>query len=276
MPEDTHSTESTATQAPQVVHVPVRSSWKQNAGIPVAIVIGAIFIAGSIYLSSPSRNVSLNVQNGIDGAQNVQQTPEMDVLPVTDEDHIQGNPNAPIVIVEYSDYDCPFCRVFHDTMSQVMQEYGDTGNVAWVYRHYPIVQLHPNAPKISEAAYCVEELAGNDGFWKFTNALNESREVTTDANGNITKVDPTDMGRITEFALAAGIDKSKFELCYNSGKYTEKVEEDVVLAGKAGAQGTPYSVVLVGDQKGVLSGAQSYDTVKQILDNLISQVKSGV
>ncbi len=82
------------------------------------------------------------------------------------------------------------------------------------------------------------------------------------------------MTRITEFALAAGVDKGKFELCYNSGKYKDKVAEDVALAAKAGAQGTPYSVVLVGDQKGVLSGAQSYDTVKQILDTLISQVDS--
>jgi protein-disulfide isomerase len=260
------STQSGATAAPQM-------SWKQNSGIPFAIVIAAVLIAGAIYLDGDRRGGTsgVNVNDTIAGAQNNQDTPEPPA-PVTKDDHIRGNPNAPIMIIEYSDYDCPYCRIFHETMTKVMADFGSTGKVAWVYRHFPLVQLHPNAPKISEGAYCVAELGGNEAFWKYTDALNDSRKVTYDENGNLKGVEPTDMTKITSFATAAGVDKSKFELCYNSGKYTEKVTADVAAAAKTGARGTPYSIVVVGDQQGVINGAQPYEVVKGIVDNLIKQL----
>lgn len=250
------------------------ASWKQNAGIPVAIVIAALLVSGAIYMTGSGKggNGKVNVQGGIDGAQNAQVTAETEVAPVTKDDHIRGNPNAPIMIVEYSDYDCPFCRVFHDTMTKVMADFGAKGKVAWVYRNFPLEQLHPNAPKIAEASYCVTELGGNDAFWKFTDALNNSRKIEYDANGNIKSVDPTNMTRMSEFAVAGGVDKNKFELCYNSGKYAEKVTSDIQAAAKTGARGTPYSIVLVGDQQGVINGAQPYETVKAIVQNLIDQL----
>lgn len=246
-------------------------SWKQNMGIPGAIVIAAALIAGAIYFDGGQGGSQVNLKGTPDTAQ---VTPERVIAPVTKDDHIRGNPNAPIVIIEYSDYDCPFCRIFHDTMTKVIDTYGKDGKVAWVYRHFPIAQLHPGAPKISEASYCVAELGGNEAFWKFSDALNGSRKVTYDANGRLAGVEPTDMKRLPEFAVTAGVDKNKFELCYSSGKYTEKVSADVQAAVKAGAEGTPYSVIVVGDQQEpIQGGAVSYEVLKGLIDSVIAQIE---
>lgn len=86
--------------------------------------------------------------------------------PVTSEDHIKGNMNAQVTIVEYSDYDCPFCTRFHTTMNAISKKYGD--DLAWVYRHFPLEQLHPNAKAVAVASECVAKLGGNEAFWTFT------------------------------------------------------------------------------------------------------------
>ncbi len=94
--------------------------------------------------------------------------------PVTSSDHIFGDVNAPVKVVFYSDLECPFCKSFHETMTQIMNSsYGKDGKVAWVYRHFPLKQLHSKAPKEAEAAECAAELGGNDAFWKFINKINE-------------------------------------------------------------------------------------------------------
>lgn len=248
--------------------VSTRVAPRNNLGIPIAIVLSALLIAGAIIYTGSNRKSTVNV-NGNDTV--TQETPEIQIAPVTKDDMILGNPNAPILIVEYSDYDCPFCRIFHDTMTKVMEEYGKDGKVAWVFRHFPLEQLHPNAIKIHEASYCVAELGGNDAFWEFTNALNDSRKIELAPDGNIKSVDPTNMSRITEFALAGGVDKAKFEACYNSGKYTSVVREDIQEAIKTGARGTPHSFIMVGGQQTVINGAQPYANVKQLIDNVLAQ-----
>jgi protein-disulfide isomerase len=105
-----------------------------------------------------------------------------EILALKADDHVLGDPNANIVIIEYSDLECPFCQRFHDSMLQVMDEYGKKGEVAWVYRHFPLDNIHPNARKQAEGAECATELGGNDGFWKlvdgiFGNAKNGTRVV---------------------------------------------------------------------------------------------------
>lgn len=92
---------------------------------------------------------------------------------VSDSDHIRGSNNAKITVVEYSDYDCPFCSRFHTTMQQVLSEY--EGDVRWVYRHYPIPQLHPNANKMSQASECIADQNGEEAFWKFSDAYYEAK-----------------------------------------------------------------------------------------------------
>jgi protein-disulfide isomerase len=259
MPEQNQIPESTTRSE---AYAAPRQSWKQNAGIPIAIVAAAALIAGAIYFDGSRGTQNVNVQGGIDGAQNQQVTPEIEVAPVTADDFIRGNPNAPIMIVEYSDYDCPFCKNFHETMNRIIDEYGQTGKIAWVYRQFPLEQLHPNAPRISAAAYCVAEQGGDTAFWKFSDLVFNSRDINS----------PTDMKRLPEYASQSGVDRAKFELCLNSGKFDAKVKADVEAAIKTGARGTPYSMVLVGEQQGAINGAQPYETVKQIVENLIAQL----
>lgn len=89
-------------------------------------------------------------------------------------DHLNGSPEAPVTIIEYSDLDCPFCKQFHETMNRVMNEYGPAGQVAHVFRHFPLASLHPNAAKQAEAAECAAELGGNLKFWEFLNRVFEA------------------------------------------------------------------------------------------------------
>lgn len=91
--------------------------------------------------------------------------------PVTEKDHITGNPQADLIIVEYSDPECPFCKRFHETMMQAMDEYGKQGKVAWVYRHFPLDAIHSKARHEAEAIECAGELGGNEKLWEYVNTL---------------------------------------------------------------------------------------------------------
>lgn len=253
--------EEHTTQPPVTESRNQTSSLKNTLGVPIAIVIGALLIGGAIIYTGSAKNAGNPVQVG-KNAQNEQVTADVEIAPVTEKDHILGNPNAPIMIVEYSDFDCPFCKNFHGTMQKVMETYGKDGKVAWVYRHFPLEQLHPNSPKVSAASECVASLGGNDAFWKFANAVIDDRGTN----------EPTNILKLPEYASNAGVDKTKFTECYEAGTYNEKIQKDIEEALKTGARGTPYSVIIVGDQQAVINGAQPYTAVKQMLDTLISQI----
>jgi len=219
----------------------------------VAIIIAGIIIAGAV--------VWTNQNPGPAAAQPVaqgQQAPIGDleaVTAVSSADHIRGNINAPVKIVEYSDTECPFCKQFHNTLKQVVAEYGD--QVAWVYRHFPLDSLHS---KEAEATECAAELGGNDKFWAYLDRL---MEVTPSNNG----LDAAELPKIAQYV---GLDVAKFNTCLSSGKYAQKIEEHVQNAMATGGQGTPWSVVIgKGDKKYPLSGAQPYQNVKQLIDTAL-------
>lgn len=89
--------------------------------------------------------------------------------PVSGSDHLLGNINAMVSVIEYSDYQCPFCKNFHPTLKRVLTEYGDQIN--WVYRHLPLESIHPEARPMAHASECVAEAKGNDAFWQFSDLL---------------------------------------------------------------------------------------------------------
>ena len=220
--------------------------------VPLAIVVAGTLIAGAIYFGSTPRPSS--------GQANSQQnTDNIDIVPVSAEDHVLGNRSAEIVIVEYSDTECPFCKVFHNTMKQVLNDYGN--QVAWVYRHFPIVQLHTKAPKEAEATECATEQGGNQAFWNYVD------EVFGRTNSN----DSLPESELAVIAGDIGLDVTAFNTCLNSGKYTEVIEKDVEAAVKAGARGTPYSLILDRDGKvvGTINGAEPIGSVKAKLDALL-------
>ena len=248
----------TPTPTPAAPQTPAMVPAKQNTwAVPAAIVIAAIIMGGSYYLTGGKA-----LPQGAATVPAATDQTATKIRPVDKTDHIRGNPNAPILLVEYSDYDCPFCKNFDDTMLQVMKDYGTNGKVAWVYRQLPLVQLHPNAPKISEASECVASIGGNDAFWKFTDRVYAEKTNQTFTN----------IARISEYAVGAGVDKVKFEDCYNNAKMKDKVAASVSEALAAGARGTPHTFVIVGDQKTTIDGAQPYPVVKQLLDSILAQL----
>jgi protein-disulfide isomerase len=229
-----------------------------SVAIPIAIVFGFGLIAAAIYFSGTGAAPQQAVT-----PPPAAQKKEITVRPLDETDYIRGNPNAPIVIVEYSDYDCPFCKNFHDTMRLVMEEFGASGKVAWTYRQFPIVQLHPNAPRISEAAYCVGDLAGTNAFWTFSDLVFDERSVNA----------PTSMTRLNEFAVTAGADEAAFVECLNSGKNRDRVQAALAEGIAAGAEGTPYSILIAGDQQVPINGAQSFEYVSGIIRTILTQIE---
>ena len=249
--------------------------------LPVAIVFAGALIAGAVLwnkpigLSSGSNNVNGGANDASAVAARALEAEDVGAVlaPITPADHILGNPNAPIKIVEYSDMSCPFCKSFHKNMNIIMAEYGKSGKVAWVYRHYPLDKdngsgriLHPNAGKEAQASECVAELGGNDAFWKFTNKLYEVTPSVTQASPQ--GLDQAQLPVIAEFA---GVSKSKFEACLASGKYASKVEADFMSGVNAGVSATPTSFIvpLKGSNVPIVGGLP-VKNVKAAIDALLN------
>ncbi|HEY4512123.1 MAG TPA: thioredoxin domain-containing protein [Candidatus Paceibacterota bacterium] len=142
-------------------------------GTPWTIVVSASGKKYPINGAQPIEQVKATIEQALKENPGSGEPSLQNMEPVTAKDHIKGNSSAPVKIVEYSDLECPFCKRFHATMLEVMSTYGKDGKVAWVFRHFPLAQLHSKAPKEAEAAECAAELGGNDGFWKFVDKINE-------------------------------------------------------------------------------------------------------
>jgi len=226
-----------------------------------------MFVSGFLWMKVNS--LEAKIENGVaapsalgnqDTAGAAPAEPEMNleaIAKVTKDDHIRGSLNADYVLVEYSDYECPFCQRFHDVMKQVMDEYGN--KVAWVYRHYPL-PFHQNAMMEAEAAECVAELGGSEKFWTYSDTIYEK----TQANGtSFTKE------QMAEMAVNIGIDKNKFNSCLDSGKYTEKATAQMTDGSAAGIQGTPGTVIIAkSGKRAFIPGALPFEEVKTLIDGL--------
>src|SRR3989344_669765 len=228
---------------------------KNNLAVPVAIIIAGALIAGAVYWRALGDSVAVAPQPQA-GAGNTAGLENMN--PIEDSDHIRGNPNAPVKIVEYSDMECPFCKRFHSTMQQVMDEYGKNGKVAWVYRHFPLDSIHSQARTEADASECAHELGGGDAFCEYTDRF---FELTPSNNQtNIATVLP-------QIAREIGLDEAKFSSCLASKKYDKHIQDDLNNATATGGNGTPWSIVVTASgKKYPLSGAQPYEAVKQLIE----------
>lgn len=230
---------------------------KNTLAMPIAVVIAGALIAGAVIYSSGKAPAAGTV-NQPQQQQVAAQTGDLEQMtPITSKDHIRGDINAPVKIVEYSDTECPFCKRFHTTMKEVMDEYGKDGKVAWVYRHFPLDQLHSKARKEAVALECANEQGGNDKFWSYADRL---YEVTPANNG----LDPAELPKIAEYV---GLDTAKFNTCLASTKYDKHIEDEVQNAQATGGNGTPWSIVVgKNGKKYPLSGAQPISAIKQLID----------
>lgn len=236
------------------------SSKLNTLSISIAIVIAGALIAGAVYMGTIRSSTAGNQQPQIAEQQQSGNLEQM--ATITSKDHIRGNPNAPVTIVEYSDFECPFCKSFHPTMQRIVEEYGD--QVAWVYRHFPLDQLHPvKARAEAVASECANELGGNDAFWKFTDRF---FEVTP--SNNQTQIETI----IPQIVREIGLDESAFQTCFENGKYDQHIQGDLDNAIATGGDGTPWSIIVTENgKKYPLSGAQPYEAVKQLINLALSE-----
>ncbi len=224
--------------------------------VPAAVIIAGLIIGGAIYYDKKSPTATEPSQEQTAGPS---VSPLDNLKPVTDKDHIKGNPGAPVTIVVFTDLECSFCKLFHNTMKQIMDEYGKAGKVKMVYRHLPL-DIHPKAKNEAVAAECANELFGNDAFWKYVDRV---FEVTPSNNG----LDPKELPKIAEYI---GLNKTKFEQCLISGKYDQLIAENADDGIKSGAMGTPYGVILgPNGKKTAIPGALPYSDVKAAIDEML-------
>ncbi|MFA6502730.1 MAG: thioredoxin domain-containing protein [Candidatus Paceibacterota bacterium] len=213
--------------------------------IPLAIIFGGIIVAVALYVSVPKGSPSTG-------------NPSL-VRPVGVSDHILGNPAAKVMLVEYADFDCEYCKGFDETLHQIIADEGATGEVAWTYREFPLSEIHPNALRHAEAAECAALSAGNEAFWKFKTELFKHQPI-----------DPQQYGT---FAKNVGISSEAFADCFAKAATTvdARIQADRKNALDMGAQGTPYTLILVaGKPPVVMTGANPYGVVKQLVDEALS------
>ena len=242
---------------------------KQILNVPVAIIIAAVIIAVSIvWIKKPTGTVSTTASSSlsIPATQTV-------LAPVTGDDHILGNPNAPVKIVEFSDPSCPYCKMFYPVMQQIMNTYGASGQVAWIYRAFPLDKpdpsgnvLHPNAGHESQALECAEVLGGNDKFWAYANRLYDITPSVTPTTPN-----GLDQSQLPVIAQYVGLNVTTFNQCLSSGQTASRVDAEYQEGLAAGVDGTPYSFIISSGSNTPIPipGSESYAQMKTIIDQLI-------
>lgn len=183
-----------------------------------------------------------------------------DVRPVTaDRDHVYGNPDATVSLIEYSDFECPYCKRFHPTAKELVDS--SDGEVNWVYRHFPLNFHNPGAQQQAEASECAAELGGNDAFWAYTDAIYER----TSSGG-----DGFPQSELVPLAKELGMDQAAFQECLDSGRHEDRVKEDLAEGVRIGINGTPGNILLNNETGAAVqrAGAQPLGALKQAVDEL--------
>ncbi len=227
----------------------------QTYVIAAAVIISGGLIASSLILSGGPSPTATGGHGGDGFGNNLSPTAE-NVREVTNDDHIRGDATAQISIVEYSDYECPFCARLHPTLTRVIEERGDEVN--WVYRHFPLSNIHHRALGASVAAECVAQLGGNDAFWTFSDELFAKQRALGE-----------DLYK--ELATDLGIGAARFDECLDDNNHAERIAADRQNAIDAGGRGTPFVVVVNGSgQVFPFSGALPYENIMQIINAAIT------
>jgi protein-disulfide isomerase len=232
--------------------------------LPISILIIGATVSGGIMLSQ--------YQFPEQSEKNKTEIEVIEFNDITSKDNIYGNPSARIKIIEYSDFDCPYCKEFHTTMKRVMDRYAKSGQVAWVYRHIPSQLEGSNAYQASMATECAKNLAPDYGlnpqntFWTFAQRIFDGA---------------TESSQIENLKLISeeiGIDSNALEVCINAERYADKIRtetQDVIdIAQKLNDPnfGTPYVLIITdsGLQTQII-GSESYQNIVDFIEENLSQ-----
>lgn len=173
------------------------------------------------------------------------QTGTSTVKPISDDDHIKGNKNAKVVLIEYSDFECPYCLQHNSTMDKIADEFKN--QVAIVYRHFPL-SFHPQAQKAAEASECASE---QGKFWEMHDKIFEANAA-----------DNMSVSVWKQYASDLGLNTDQFNSCLDSGKYAAKVRQEENEGAAAGVKGTPATFI----NGQLVSGAVPYEQFKSIIE----------
>lgn len=223
-------------------------------GIALVVVLGGVYMLGQRSSGSNGAAVVANVNSNQPSAnQPTQPTgPEGDftkIAAVSKDDHIRGDANAKVTMIEYSDFECPFCGRFVPTLDKILADY--KGKVRLVYRYFPLRSIHPLAEKGAEAAECASQ---QGKFWEMHDKLFELNVAGTFTLDNIKKA-----------ATDLKLNTSKFNDCLDNGKTAAAVEADYQDGIAGGVAGTPGTFV----NSQYVAGALPYEQVKAIIDSLL-------
>lgn len=253
------------------------SSTSQDSGsfitTPISVLVGSIFISIAILVSGGAVQIKgfNSGTTGTAGAPSASSAPTAaaPAEPTTatvsmDDDPVLGNADAPVTIVEFSDYECPFCKRHYDqTHGQLVKDYIDTGKVKLVFRDLPLSFHDPMATTEAIAANCAREQGGDAAYWKLHDTMFEK---TTSNGTGLTK------DQLYQFAREQGLNEANFKTCVDSEKFKDEVSKDLADAGKAGATGTPSFVVGKSGKEvsgKLIVGAQPYAAFKAEIDSLL-------
>lgn len=223
--------------------------------VPLAIFLAAAMVSGSILYVGSDRIPSAAIGDAVAPvvAGDVPQTIDDPSVLFSDEDESIGNENAKVTIVEFSDFQCPFCRSFFTaTYAQLKKDYIDTGKVRLVFRHYPL-PFHDAARPSAIAALCAAE---QDKFWAYHDVIfaeQEKKGTGTVAYG---------VAELKTWAAQIGLNAGQFNSCLDTEKYATRVDADVAAGSQYGVSGTP-SFFINGT---LLVGAQPYAQFKSLID----------
>jgi len=172
-----------------------------------------------------------------------------------------GRADAPVTIIEFSDFECPFCQRFSaSTLPEIKRDYVETGKVRYVFLDFPLENIHPRARKAAEAAQCAAE---QGKFW-------EMHDLLFAQSGNL------DISQYGDFARKLGLDASAFDLCLKSGKQTAKINRSLASASAIGINSTP-SFIITKSERGdiinggtIVTGANTYQEFRQVIEQILA------
>lgn len=212
---------------------------------PLALLIGSALIAVAILTSpQPITVFGFTITPGNESL------PEGVVsLERAENKHLYGSPRAAITIVEFSDYECPFCSQLHPTLKRIVDE--SDGSINWEFRHLPLPN-HRNAFVAALTSECVSDYLGNDAFWEFTNTV---------FAGN-----PGTVAFYDETAKKLGLTTETLNTCKNDDRIEERVALDALTADAFGGSGTPHSIIIFPDGSTTpIRGALPYEQWTSVL-----------
>jgi len=246
----------------------------QSLFIPVAVIVVGVMISLALYFglkdnkndSSESSGTVAGEEQQQDDGDNPEDAQEAEFAVTSiDDDAILGDRNsAKVAIVEFSDYECPFCqRHSQETMDQIIKEYVDTGKVIYVFRDLPLSFHDPVATQEAIAAECVHNLVSDEAYYKYHDLLFENTKTNGDGVGG--------KNTLADLAVQVGADDSAFRECLDNEQYKDEVQKDAAAAGEATIGGTPGFVVGKLSEDGtvdgtIVRGAYPFSEFQRILD----------